>query len=60
MKLKTLIIDDHPPSIAILKGMLNDHCKCHIAMNGRKGIELFENAYKRGQPFQVVLRVCPT
>ncbi len=55
MKLKTLIIDDQPTSIAILEGMLADHCDCFVATNGQKGIEFFEHALKSGQPFDVVL-----
>ncbi len=55
MKLKTLIIDDHPASIAILKNMLTDICECFVATRGQKGIELFEYAQNNGLPFQVVL-----
>lgn len=55
MKLKTLIIDDHPASISILKNMLGDFCECYIATNGHKGIEIFEDAQKSGEPFHVVL-----
>lgn len=55
MKVKTLIIDDHHTSIAILEMMLADHCECSVATSGAKGIELFEQAYKENEPFQVVL-----
>lgn len=55
MKLKTLIIDDHPASISLLKNMLSDHCECFVATNGHKGIELFESAQGEGAPFEVVL-----
>ena len=55
MKLKTLIIDDHPASIAILKNMLDEVCECFVTTRGQKGIELFEYAYKNGVPFEVVL-----
>ncbi|MBF0161313.1 MAG: response regulator, partial [Magnetococcales bacterium] len=55
MKLKTLIIDDHPASIAILEEMLSDHCECSVATSGRRGIEIFEQAQKDAEPFDVVL-----
>lgn len=55
MKIKTLIIDDHHTSIAILEVMLADHCECAVATSGEKGIALFEQAYKEHEPFQVVL-----
>ncbi|MBF0399608.1 MAG: response regulator [Magnetococcales bacterium] len=55
MKLKTLIIDDHPASIAILKNMLADVCECFVATRGQRGIELFEQSQSSGKPFEVIL-----
>ncbi|MEO5362304.1 MAG: response regulator [Magnetococcus sp. DMHC-8] len=55
MKLKTLIVDDHPASITILKNMLADICDCFVATRGQKGIELFEHALHNDDPFQIVL-----
>ena len=55
MKLKTLIIDDHPASISILKKMLREHCACFVATQGFKGIDIFERAIKKREPFEIVL-----
>ena len=55
MKLKTLIIDDHSASIALLVSLLVDHCTCLSATTGQEGIELFAEAHKSGEPFDVVL-----
>ena len=55
MKLKTLIIDDHPTSITLLTNMLVDHCDCIVATSGEEGIALFVQAHSDGAPFEVVL-----
>ena len=55
MKLKTLIIDDDPSAISLLREMLGDHCECFVATNGQKGVELFEHAQKNRTPFEIVL-----
>ena len=55
MKLKTLIIDDHPQSITLLKELLDDYCDCFVATSGLKGLELFEDAQNSTEPFEVVL-----
>lgn len=55
MKLKTLIIDDDSTSVSLLKDMLYYNCKCFVANNGQKGIDLFERAKKSGSPFEIVL-----
>ena len=54
-KCKTLIVDDDPSSVFMLKNMLAEYCECFVATNGHKGIELFENAQKANKPFDVVL-----
>lgn len=55
MKLKTLIIDDQPVSISMLKKMLEDRCECFVATSGLKGIKLFERALKSNEPFDIIL-----
>ncbi|MEO5353583.1 MAG: response regulator [Magnetococcus sp. XQGC-1] len=55
MKLKTLIIDDHPASIALLENLLAEHCTCFSATSGEEGLALFAEAHKSSEPFDVVL-----
>ena len=55
MKMKTLIIDDDHASIAILEALLANYCECSVATNGKNGIKLFEEEYKSGRPFEIVL-----
>ena len=55
VKLKTLIVDDHPASILLLQDMLTEHCECFAATGGPQAITLFERAIKETAPFDVVL-----
>lgn len=55
MKLKTLIVDDHPASVSMLKKMLVEHCECFVATSGVKAVELFEQALRNQNGFDVVL-----
>jgi len=51
---KTLIIDDEILNCKLLQSLLKDYGKCSIAKDGDEGIQLFEDALKKQEPFDLV------
>jgi len=51
---KTLIIDDEILNCKLLQSLLKDYGKCSIAKDGDEGVQLFEDALKKQEPFDLV------
>lgn len=57
--LKTLVIDDNATNLLILKEYLSPlGADVHLAADGNKGLELFEQAFASGQGFDLILLDC--
>lgn len=52
--IKTLVIDDQPVIRKHIEILLRDFCDCTFAEDGSKGLEMFKQAQKDGQPFELV------
>lgn len=52
--LKVLIVDDVPQNGRVLKALMAKYADCDIALNGREAVNAFQNAWKQGEPYQLV------
>jgi two-component system chemotaxis response regulator CheY len=52
--MKTLIVDDDIFNCKLLQSILKNYGECSIAMSGISAIQLFEEALKTGEPFDLV------
>ncbi len=52
--MKTLIVEDDYLSRALLSTMLSEYGVCHFAENGQEGLELFEKAYSKKDPYTLI------
>ncbi len=52
--MKTLIVDDDIFNCKLLQSILKDHGECSIAMSGISAIQLFEEALRNGEPYDLV------
>ncbi|MDR2593613.1 MAG: response regulator [Fibromonadaceae bacterium] len=52
--MKTLIVDDDIFNCKLLQSILKDYGECSIAMSGVSAIQLFEEALRNDDPFDLV------
>jgi len=52
--MKTLIVDDDIFNCKLLQSILKDHGECAIAMSGISAIQLFEEALKAGEYYDLI------
>lgn len=49
-----LVVDDDQLCRVILQGVLSSYGDIHFAKNGKQGLQQFQDAYEKGQPYSVV------
>lgn len=52
--MRTLIVDDDESSRRLLEGILSPFGECILAETSNQAVELFQDGYDTGQPFQLV------
>jgi two-component system chemotaxis response regulator CheY len=52
--MKTLIVEDDFVSRALVQGYLLKYGTCHIAANGKEGVEAVERALAAGEPYELI------
>lgn len=52
--MKTLIVEDDFISRLLLQKLLTPYGSCHLAANGREGVDAFALALKDGKPYDLV------
>ena len=53
--MKILIVEDDDISRLMLRDILAKLAECHVAVNGKEGVKMFEDGVVNGRPYDVIL-----
>jgi len=52
--MKTLVVEDELTSRLLIQGILARFGECHVAINGKEGVEAFRLALKNAAPYDLI------
>jgi len=52
--MKTLVVDDDLVSRRLMRTLVSAFSDCEVAVNGRDGLQVFEESHRAGKPFDLL------